>query len=695
MNLGPFFQNALLITEVNTRVNSVKSKGFASAVVKTPVKSSTSSFYSILTNAVGEKRKSFAHEDDMILMVLLKAVLDSLIPDTNPRRAFFGNGAEQNLEKSGQLWNNSGEVELNIPLSTFLKLLQEDGLSSFSSSENEVLRPQVKTREIPLSPNDGLGKRDAELLLEILKRLKSGEDVEFRVGDTVITLKLERIEGGSVDLGDSTVTSKLRQVRDEEINRGVKPAMGQKQNQEILSQTNAHAGRGPDQEAFVLKLSVRHEKSSNNNGIGDLKVLATAEPFSAGSVISKAREKTEPVCPGRPSKNARVFGRDSARERNSKGKILESSEDGEKLLVQLKEQLSGLVKKHLKSAKERSSGTWVRKMDSDNKVVREPLDPDLQSSLQPAESKGTRLNASISKSQTEANQTTGRNWRNVTASGSSQRQRGSLTDVRSAGSGAISIGSGESLKNRVEELLNRFTNLKLRFFQITSKIAFKPLPVTFRSMWQGKGNSQFGQLSAGRVYHDLPSRVVTRIESGTQEKAEFQRVRSQQSQRFKAKTHQFSFLSHQAQSLNNSPKAVDTADVTSLTQRIQEMVKKTIDSKSDVISMRFQLVPKELGKLELEIVREAEKSYRVIFTLHRDEAREIVEKSLPILRERLREEGVEHVKFEFTQGKEWAQNRESEENPNNGHQQRGAYRQRNSDFKAFLKEVSEDDQRSG
>ncbi|RKX44582.1 MAG: hypothetical protein DRP27_06215 [Thermotogae bacterium] len=740
MNLGLLFQDTPLITKVSTKVNAkvnakmnakvndVKSKGSVSITVETPVKSSASSFRSIFTGVVDEKKRSFTYEGDTILMVLLKAILDSLIPNTDPRRAFFGGGGEQNLGHSGQLWDLSaqtdpGEVELNVPLSAFLKLFQEKVPFSLSSDENKALRPQVETQAFPLPRNGKPDKRNVGLLLEIFERLKNGESVGLRVGNAVVTLELgqkpEQMESGSVDLGDSTVTSKLQQLIGiiEEIIHGAKPA-------EVL----------------------------DSSGVGDQKLLTAAEPFSAGGVISRARERTEPVLPGGPSKNAPVFDGDSARGRTSKGskrKIVGSSNDGEKPLLKPGEQLSGLERKYLKSIEERS---WMRKPESDNKgdknssgnkVVRQSfLDSDLQSSLQPAEPEAyllrkpsSHLNAPVSKNRMGANQTietTERNGRNFTTSDASQRYRSSSTNVRSTAPGAIGIESSENLRDKMEELLNRFTNLKLRFFQITSKVTSKPLPVMFRYMLQNQRSAQFSQLAAGGGYRDLPSRVaervVTRIESGTQgvqeaqgkaesqrvhsqrfgfetwERVESQRVHSQQSQQVKAKIHQFSLkksvdvsettLSHQFQSLGNSPKAVDTVDVTSLTQRIQEMVKKAIDNKSDVISMRFQLVPKELGQLELEIVRESEKFYRVIFTLHRDEAREIVEKSLPILRERLREEGVEHVKFEFAQGKEWAQDRENDENPNEGHQQRGTYRQRNSDFRAFLKEVSEDDQRS-
>lgn len=740
MNLGLLFQDAPLITKVSTKVNAevnakmnakvndVKSKGSVSITVETPVKSSASSFRSIFTGVVDEKKRSFTYEGDTILMVLLKAILDSLIPNTDPRRAFFGGGGEQNLGHSGQLWDLSaqtdpGEVELNVPLSAFLKWFQEKVPFSLSNDENKALRPQVETQAFPLPRNGEPDKRNVGLLLEIFERLKHGESVGLRVGNAVVTLELgqkpEQTESGSVDLGDSTVTLKLQQLIGmiEEIIHGAKPA-------EVL----------------------------DSSGVGDQKLLTAAEPFSAGGVISRAREKTEPVLPGGPSKNAPVFGGDSARVRTSKGskrKIVGSSNDGEKPFLKPGEQLSGLERKYLKSIEERS---WMRKPESDNKgdknssgnkVVRQSfLDSDLQSSLQPAEPEAyllrkpsSRLNAPVSKNRMGANQTietTERNGRNFTTSDASQRYRSSSTNVRSTAPGAIGIESSENLRDKMEELLNRFTNLKLRFFQITSKVTSKPLPVMFRYMLQNQRSAQFSQLAAGGGYRDLPSRVaervVTRIESGTQgvqeaqgkaesqrvhsqrfgfetwERVESQRVHSQQSQQVKAKIHQFSLkksvdvsettLSHQFQSFSDSPKAVDTVDVTSLTQRIQEMVKKAIDNKSDVISMRFQLVPKELGQLELEIVRESEKSYRVIFTLHRDEAREIVEKSLPILRERLREEGVEHVKFEFAQGKEWAQDRENDENPNEGHQQRGTYRQRNSDFRAFLKEVSEDDQRS-
>lgn len=707
MNLGLLFQDVPLITkvstevnaEVNAKMNDIKSKGSASITVETPVKSSASRFRSVFTGVVDERKRSFTHESDTILMVLLKAILDSLIPNTDPCRAFFGGGGEQNLGHSGQLWDLSaqtdpGKVELNVPLSALLKLFQEKVPFSLPSDDNKALRPQVEP-----------DKRNVGLLLEIFERLKDGKSVGLRVGNAVITLELgqkpEQTESGSVDLGDSTVTSKLQQLIGiiEEIIHGAKPG-------EVL----------------------------DSSGVGDQKLLTATEPFSAGGVVSRARERTEPVLPGGPSKNALVFGGDSARVRTSKGskgKIVGSSNDGEKPLLKPGEQLSGLERKYLKSIEERS---WMRKLESDNKgdknssgnkVVRQSfLDSDLQSSLQPAEPEAyllrkpsSRLNAPVSKNRMGANQTietTERNGRNFTTSDASQRYRSSSTNVRSTVPGAIGIESSENLRDKMEELLNRFTNLKLRFFQITSKVTSKPLPVMFRYMLQNQRSAQFSQLAAGGGYRDLPSRVaervVTRIESGTQGvqeaqgKAESQRVHSQQSQQVKAKIHQFSLkksvdvsettLSHQFQSFSDSPKAVDTVDVTSLTQRIQEMVKKAIDNKSDVISMRFQLVPKELGQLELEIVRESEKSYRVIFTLHRDEAREIVEKSLPILRERLREEGVEHVKFEFAQGKEWAQDRENDENPNEGHQQRGTYRQRNSDFKAFLKEVSEDDQRS-
>lgn len=131
---------------------------------------------------------------------------------------------------------------------------------------------------------------------------------------------------------------------------------------------------------------------------------------------------------------------------------------------------------------------------------------------------------------------------------------------------------------------------------------------------------------------------------------------------------------------------------------VKQIVEKFIDvgtniKKNEIITVKIQLHPPKLGEMNLEITKD-EHGYRVVFNVTRKDSHDLLEKVIPMLRERFKDEGINDVRFEVHQrdreeqrGYEEGERRDT---PNHQQQQR-QWKKRY--FATFLEEVNDDDKR--
>jgi len=130
---------------------------------------------------------------------------------------------------------------------------------------------------------------------------------------------------------------------------------------------------------------------------------------------------------------------------------------------------------------------------------------------------------------------------------------------------------------------------------------------------------------------------------------------------------------------------------------IKQIVEKFIDigtniKKNEIITVKIQLHPPKLGEMNLEITRD-EHGYRVVFNVTRKDSHDLLEKVIPMLRERLKDEGINDVRLEVHQ-RDQEEQRDYEQGERRDapyHQQQRQWKRRY--FATFLEEVNDDDKR--
>lgn len=704
MNMGSLFQTIKLLSPAitNTKADklqdSTTAKFFAGAA-----ESKNLTFQSVLSKFMNEKNKTSSNVSsaDNTLLNFLNALL-FVLSNTSGTDSSGENHAEKSALES---WL-SGQFKLSQTKSTTVQAV-------FQS--NTTTNPN--TGYVPLS--------------DIAEGLKTGKTVTVYLGPFTLELQLLSTGKNGVDREElSQNLSKLFKLLDQFVSANTSENASSPTQKEIDDQSLVH--RLPD--GSKLRITIKEGE------LDELPDFSSQLSLINESLSRIAEEKNRKLLPGNPSKS--FYVPDAASRKLKEDFTGRNSEISNDLITELKEGISRFTGEHFEFAGERINGVksqiFVKLLDNENnendvgnvQIHRAAIETQEYKSMNQTQPDSSREEFKVSQKQYIEKEHLSEQTDNYikaglsssstarTVSGQAEEiqnhssnisfQRKNLSNNLLEKTAQTESGSthqnfsSNPRENQLSELMDRFAKLKLQSIRITPKMSFQPLISEAGVVDQSRIEVQ---QSSAKVYRDLPSRSPSNpkgLELNKEPQSHQTGERTIASSEVKASGSDkenvvdIAAPNRHSQTLTTINTRVDQIEITSLNQRIQEIMKNALNSRENVISIRFQLVPKELGQIELEIVREAEQSYRVIFTLHRDEAKEIIEKSLPVLRERLKEEGVEHVKFEFTHSREWADDSENEENPNSDHHnQRGGYRRSNSSFKAFLKEVSDNAQLGG
>lgn len=705
MNMGSLFQTIKLLNPAitNTKTDklqkSASAKSFAGAT-----ESKNLTFRSVLSKFMNEKNKtsSNASSADNTLLHFLNALLFVLSNTSGTDSSGENHAVESALES----WL-SGQFNPSRTKSTDIQAVFQGNATTTNPN----------TGHLPLS--------------DIAEGLKTGKTFTVYLGS--VTLELQLLSTGKDEADREELSQNLSKLF-KLLNQFV--SANTSENASSLTQKKI------DGQNFVQLLLPDGSKLRITIKEGELDKLpdSSSQLSPIDESLSRiAEEKSRKLLPGNPSKSFNVP--DAMLRKLQKDFTGRNSEISNDLIAELKEGISRFTGEHFEFAGERVNGVksqiFVKLLDNENnendvgnmqihRAVTENQEYKSMNQTQPdsareefkvlqkqyiekdhlSEQADNHIKAGLSSSPT-ARTVSGQaeeiqnHSRRILQEKDLSNNLAKKTAQKESGNTHQNFSSNPR-ESQLSELIDRFAKLKLQSIRITPKMSFKPLISEAGVVDQSRIEVQ---QSSAKVYRDLPSRSPSNpkgLEPNKEPESHQTGERTVASSEVKTsgsdKENAVDIAAPNRHSQNPTTinTRVDQVEITSLNQRIQEIMKNALNSRENVISIRFQLVPKELGQIELEIVREAEKSYRVIFTLHRDEAKEIIEKSLPVLRERLKEEGVEHVKFEFTHSRDWADDSENEENPNsNHHNQREGYRRSNSSFKAFLKEVSDSAQLGG